>query len=266
MTRIRFIPALLGAAMLAACSKDGVQNITAPVSGARVKFFNFGVTAPGVNFYANTQKVTAISSTLCQPPADTTKVCQTTGLESTTGVAYGAAGSNGLYSAIAPGQTTLAGKIAAAVDKDLAIGTVSTSLEDGKYYSFFMSGIYDATAKKVDAFVVEDVLPPIDNNTYVRFVNAIPNSGSVTLFVTPSGGTETAISSALPYKGVGSFVKIGTGGIGDLTLRASAGSPVLATRAAASFVGGHAYTITARGDGTSTVTATKPALDYTGNR
>ena len=44
---------------------------------------------PGVNFYANDTKMTAISST--------------SGSESTTGTAYGAVGNSGIYSGIAPG-------------------------------------------------------------------------------------------------------------------------------------------------------------------
>ena len=52
MTRIRIIPALLGGVLLAACSKDAVQDITGPTAGAYVKFYNFGINAPSVNFFA----------------------------------------------------------------------------------------------------------------------------------------------------------------------------------------------------------------------
>ena len=62
MTRIRLIPALLGITLLAACSKDAIQKITGPTAGAYIKFHNFGVNAPAVNFFANDTKVTAISS------------------------------------------------------------------------------------------------------------------------------------------------------------------------------------------------------------
>src|SRR3954468_800103 len=103
-------------AALFACDKNGRQDITAPATGARVKFFHFGVTAPGVNFYANTVKMTAISSAACQPPNDTTTVCRTTGNESTTGVAYAAAGNGALYNEVVPGQVTLTGKISATTD------------------------------------------------------------------------------------------------------------------------------------------------------
>ena len=79
MIRPASIAVLLGAAALAACNwydKNTVQNIAGPVpAGARVKFLNYGVNSPGVNFYADTQKLTAISSA--------------TGQESTLGVTYG---------------------------------------------------------------------------------------------------------------------------------------------------------------------------------
>jgi hypothetical protein len=107
MTRYRAFGALLCAVVLASCDKTAVQDITGPFATARIKFFNFGVNAPAVNFYANTTKMTAITSA--------------TGSESTNGVAYGAVGSGGLYAAIAPGAYSLEGKIAAATDKDLAV-------------------------------------------------------------------------------------------------------------------------------------------------
>lgn len=36
------------------------------------------------------------------------------------------------------------------------LSSVNTTIEDGKYYSFYMSGIYNTTAKNVEGFVVED--------------------------------------------------------------------------------------------------------------
>jgi hypothetical protein len=171
--------ALLCAVVLASCDKNAVQEITGPLPTSRIKFFHFGVNAPGVNFYANTTKMTATTSA--------------TGVESTTGVVYGGVGSGGLYSAIAPGPYTLSGKISATVDKDLTISRVNTTLADGKTYSFYQSGFYDGTAKSVDAFVVED---PYEANidfsvAYVRFVNAISNSQPMTLY---AKNTRTAVS------------------------------------------------------------------------
>ena len=66
MNRHGSIAVLLCAAVLSACDafdKNKVQDIAGPVpAGARIKFFNFGDNAPGVNFYADDRKMTAISS------------------------------------------------------------------------------------------------------------------------------------------------------------------------------------------------------------
>src|SRR5918999_5472549 len=103
MTLHRSLAVLLCAAALASCEKNAVQDIVAPpVAASRIRFFNFGVNAPGVNFYADDTKMTAISSG--------------TGVESTTGVVYGGVGSGGLYAVITPGQHTFNGRIAATVD------------------------------------------------------------------------------------------------------------------------------------------------------
>jgi hypothetical protein len=220
-----------------------------------------------VNFYANTQKMTAISTTACQPPNDTTAVCKSTGSESTTGTGYGAAGSGGFYNQIVPGQTTLTGKIAAATDNGLAISPVTATLEDGKFYSYFISGIYDASAKKVDAFVVEDPIPATIDPTqaYVRFVNAVSNSSAQTLYArSTTTGSEVAVGASVAYKAAGTFTAL-PGGVYDLNTR-DASSTTLITRTGVSFVAGRVYTISSRGDQSSSVTANKPALDNTANR
>ena len=67
MNRFGSLAVLLCAAMLSACEKNAVQDLTATTPGARIKFFNFGVNAPGVNFYANDAKVTAIGSATGPP-------------------------------------------------------------------------------------------------------------------------------------------------------------------------------------------------------
>jgi hypothetical protein len=185
MIRPRSIAALLCAAALSACSKDSVQNISAPATGADIKFFNFGVNAPGVNFYANdTLKLTATSIATCTPSTD--PKCATTGIESTTGTVYAGAGNAGLYSQIAPGQYTFTGKIAAATDKGVSIASLPMTLADGKSYSFYVSGFYNTATKTAESFVVEDPFASKIDFTvaYVRFVNASSNSSPMTLYVT----------------------------------------------------------------------------------
>jgi Domain of unknown function (DUF4397) len=267
--RIRSLAALLAAATLAGCTGDGVQHITAPTSGADVKFFNFGVGAPGVDFYANDQKITAVSTGSCTPP--TNPACLTTGLPATTGVVPGSAGNGGLYNAIAPGQYTLSGRIAATTDNGLAIYSATLALADGKFYSYYISGVYDATAKKADGFMIEDVLPTSTDpkQVNVRFVNAISNSSPMTLYAKDSTGVEKPIGGAVAYKAAGAFTPI-AGGTYDLVVRGAAGTALI-TRSAVTFAalsGGRAFTIAARGDMTvtSSTSANRPQLDNTANR
>jgi hypothetical protein len=259
MTRYSSIAALLFASLLAACGTKEVQSLTGTDPHARVRFFNFGVNAPGVNFYANETKMTAIQST--------------TGTESTAGIAYGGVGAGGAYSTIDPGQYALTGKIAAATDKDLAISSVNTTIEDGKYYSFYMSGIYNTTTKNVEGFVVEDnfAIPTDTTLATVRFVHAISNANPMTLYAKSTvTAVETAVGPEVAYKGAGAFATLPAGAY-DVSTRYTGSSTNVLTRPAVSFVARKVYTITARGDITvapSTVCAAtnRTCLDNTANR
>ena len=197
MTKYRSIAVLLCAAAFLGCDENAVQDITGPLPSARIKFFNFGLGAPGVNFYANDTKMSAISST--------------TGAESPNGVTFGNVSSGALYSAIEPGQYTFSGKISSATDKDLAISTLPFTIEDGKYYSFYQSGPYNTTTKTVDAFIVEDPISPERNYAVgtVRFVNAIHNSQPMTLYAKHTvTGEEVAIGGPVAYKSAGAFTML----------------------------------------------------------
>jgi hypothetical protein len=252
----RSVAVLLCAFALGACEKNGVQDITGTLPGSRVMFFNFGVGAPDVNFYANDTKMTAVLST------DT--------VESTRGTAYGAAAAGGRYTGIAPGQYTLSGRITDTTNKGLAISSVTTTLADGKFYSYYQSGFYDSTAKRADAFLIEDAFPPDIDYTvaYVRFVNAIGNANPLTLYATNTSTTEeVVIGDAVPYKGASAFKAV-PGAVYNLAARESGSSTNAVSRTAVSFSAGRVYTVTARGDitVTSTTAPNRPFLDNTANR
>jgi hypothetical protein len=259
MNRYASLAALVCAGLLSACDKNTVQVLpTADLAGAQLKFFNFGVNAPGVNFYADSTKMTAISSG--------------TGQESTNGVTYGGMGAGGFYTALAPGQHTITGRIAAATDKNLPIASVTTTLADGKDYSFYMSGFYNTTTKTADAFVVEDPFTVSTDYTVaaVRFVHAIGNANPMTLYARPTGDTVTAhwaaVGAEVAYQGAGAFTTLPAGAY-DLTTRYTGSATSVITRAAQSFLGGRVYTVTARGDITitSTTATNRPILDNTAN-
>jgi len=213
MKRYLSLAGLVCAAAATGCSydKNAVQEITGPLPASAVKFFNFGIGAPGVNFYANDTKLTAITST--------------TGAESTTGVTAGGAGNGGFYSALAGGTYTFTGKIAATTDKDLSISPLQAQIADGKYYSYYISGFYNTTSKSAESFIIEDQLPQPDySKAYVRFVNASPNSSPMVLNAKFTvDGTTTAIGSNVAYKTGSAFVAI-TGGNYDLATRVAGGT------------------------------------------
>lgn len=276
MNRHKSIAVLLCAAALASCDyeKNAVQDITGTLPSALIKFFNFGVGAPGVNFYANDTKMTAVLFSSCSIPP-ISEECTTTGMEATTGVTYGNVGAGGLYSGIAPAQYTLTGRIAAATDKDLAISSVATMLDDGKNYSYYQSGVYNTTTKTVDAFIVEDAFPAeIDwSAAHVRFVNAIFNANPMTLYAThQETGEEFAVGGEIAYKGGGAFTPL-PNGVYNLSTRYAGTTTSALVRTGVSFVAGRVYTIAARGDitvastsATTCAAANRTCLDNTLNR
>ena len=252
----RSLAVLLSAAAITACEKNAVQDITGTLPAASIKFFNFGVGAPAVNFYADDRKMTAVQST--------------TGAELTTGVGYGGVGAAGYYTGIEPGQYTISGRISATTDKNLPISNVPVTIEAGKNYSFYQSGVYNTTTKTVDGFVVEDpFIAEFDYSvTYVRFVNAIYNSEPMTLHATnDETGAEVVVGGAVAYKSAGAFTAM-PGGVYDLTTRRAGSTDAVISRANVSFEAGRIYTITAMGDMTvtSSTDAKRPQLDNTRNR
>lgn len=279
MNRYGSLAALLCAAALASCGdyeKNAVQDITAPsIPAAEIRFFNFGISAPGVNFYADETKMTAINFTGCtNPPASTTEPCISTGNPSATGVTYGGVAAGGLYAGIDPGQHTLSGRIAAVIDRGLAVSNVTSTLAAGMKYSYYQSGPYSTTTKAVDAFIVEDPVPAaIDWTTAtVRFVHAIYNANPMALYARDRvTGVEYAIGGTTAYKAAGAFTALPPGAY-DLFTRYAGSSTNAMSRTNVSFAEGRVYTITARGNITVAVTTTGCAgtnvtcLDNTANR
>ncbi len=262
------LTALLISATVISCKKNSIQVIDAPVDAsqtAQIKYFNFGVGAPGVNFFANDVKVTGALSTA--------------GAETTTGTATGSVYPQSGYSVIAGGTYTIKGQIpsTATADANLAIATVpSTSLSNGKNYTLYMSGIYNTTTKQSDAFLVEDKLPAFNSTVaYIRFVNAISNAAQpMSLYVRSNATTtspEAQAANSVVYKTGSDFVAVPIGSYELYARYPSAPTTNVITRNGTSVValnGGKIYTITARGDinVTSTTSASRPQLDFSTNR
>jgi uncharacterized protein DUF4397 len=268
MRRHRVFTLLLSAAALASCGKDPLPNITAPALPSAVKFYNFGVNTPNVNFYANDTKMSAVLTSTCSPPTDA--ACTTTGKEATAGIAYGGVSAGGFYTGITPGQYNLKAKLSATNTATDTIAKVPVTIETGKFYSFYTSGFYNSTTKSIDNFFVEDPIPTdIDpTKAYVRFVNAISNSSPMTLYAKSTvSGVEVSVGGVIAYKAAGAFVAI-PADVYDLGARTSGSSTNAISRTAVSLLGGRVYTISARGDMTvtSTTATNRPFLDNTANR
>jgi hypothetical protein len=271
---------LLCVALMSACGifdENQVQNIVGPLEvTSRVKFFNFSVGSVGVNFFANGAKVTSISSSACTPTptVDSLKAkCLAAGQESATGVVYGTCTNGlcsggtvqgGLYAAIVPGSYTLTAKMAT---KDTIVASVTQAIDADKFYSFYMSGIYNTTTKTAEAFVIEDPVPttpPDLTLAHVRFVNAVPNAASTqTLYAFhTTDSLETAVGPAVAYQSANAFITLKPG-VYNLRTRVTGAVADLIARTTVSFVGGRVYTVTVRGNA---ATASTLGLDNTENQ
>lgn len=236
-----------------------MKSIDGPVTGAGVKFFNFSMNSPVINYYANDIKVTAALST--------------TGAESgTTGLSYAAVyPAINSYAMISPGIYDLKATrpSTATADPNLVINKWNAKLEEGKNYSLYLCGFYNTAAKSSDAFLLEDVLPPIDTAaTYVRFVHASPNANPVNFFMkNKTTGQEVSIASSVAYKTGSVFVKMPQG-VYNLIIRYPSTTTDLYTREDVSVNKSNTYTFTLRGDITigGTTATNRTFIDNTPNR
>jgi hypothetical protein len=264
MKKINIITAiLLLSAIFFSCEKDGIHEIeTTPTdAGAQIKFFNFGVNAPSINFYANDQKITATLSS--------------TGAEAAAGVNYGSVFPSANYILLSPGAYTIKGIVSstAAANPNVQVAKLDTNIEQGKFYSYYTSGIFDATAKTIEGFILEDIIPaPSATAAHVRFVNAIGNaaSGFDLIAKNTTTLTETVVAKNVGYKTGSTFTEV-PNGVYELYVRYPGEAANIITRngtQVVSFIAGRAYTISSRGDMTVTgATATnRPSLDNTSNR
>ncbi|MGV3707223.1 MAG: DUF4397 domain-containing protein [Gemmatimonas sp.] len=256
--KLRSIAAFMGVLALAACEKNAVQDITGAVPEAKIRFFNMALNAPNVNFFKGDQKLTATLSAVGAP--------------SPLGVAYGGVSSSGFYTGVDVGSSQFSSKLSdtTTANRNVTVSNVTTNVEAGKTYSYYMSGVYNTTTRTSDAFIVEDpYLETIDfTQAFVRFVNASHNSQPMILYAkNTTTGVETAIGGAVAYKSGGAFTPL-PNGVYDLSLRLPNSTTNLVTRAAVQFAFLRTNTITLRGDMTvtSTTATNRPFLDNTTNR
>lgn len=257
--KYRILTPLFFSVLICGCKKNAIHEISKPISGgAFIKYFNFAVNSPTVNFYADNTKVSASLST--------------TGVESpTTGVAYSAVyPSANAYSLIAAGTYEFKAKIpsTASADADLAITAIKKQVEDGKSYSLYTCGLYDSATKKTDVFIIDDELPPVDNSAaYVRFVNSSYNANPVNLtFRNKTTSSETVVAANVAYKSASPFQKM-PDGVYELILSYPNSKDIIVARKDVNIINANVYTFSLRGDIAALPTKVeKPFIESTLNR
>lgn len=252
---------LLLSTIIYSCKKNAVQEIAGPVSGAQVKFFNFALNGPSVNFYANDLKISAVTSA--------------TGAEFATGTNYSLVfPATNNYAVLAPGTYNFKSLIpsTATADANRVISTLNKSVEIGKYYSLYTCGLYNTTAKTTDAFILEDALPAIDTSTaYVRFVHVSYNANPFD-FIMKNTTTlvEIPVASNIAFKTGSAYVKVPSG-VYDLILRYPNTTTNVVVRTGVGLVKANTYSFSLRGDITipytaATTVVNRPFIDNTPNR
>lgn len=200
------------AVVISSCGeKDIIINeyTREPGNEAQVRFYNFGINAPSVNFYADNVKITASQSL--------------TGEMAPTGVSFGATYPSIGYVEVPGGDninifsktpTTLA--IPAnnvnnyQQDKEVSNITVP-KLESKKQYSLFIAGYFDKDTHKAESFIISDELPPSDTSkVFVRFVNSgVAEAGTLSIKVSKMDGTEVIseemVAAELAFKSATEF-------------------------------------------------------------
>lgn len=251
---------LLLSAIIYSCDKNDVGRIDSPVKETGIKFYNFSVNSPAVNYFANDMKVTSAVST--------------TGAESgTTGLTYGVVyPANSSYATLDRGTYDFKATrpSTAATDKNLVINKLTANVVEGKNYSLYMCGFYNTTAKTSDAFMLEDVLPAIDTGfVYVRFVHVSPNANPVDFFMKRKNGpiTELSIARNVAFKSGTAFVKIPQG-VYDLIIRYPNTTVDVYNRPDVSVLKSNVLTFSLRGDITigGTTATNRTFIDGSPNR
>lgn len=200
------------AVVISSCGeKDIIINeyTREPGDEAQVRFYNFGINSPSVNFYADNVKITASQSL--------------TGEMASTGVSFGATYPSIGYVEVPGGQNI---NLFSKTPTTLVIPTnnvnnykqdtevsnmVVPKLESKKQYSLFIAGYFDKNTHKAESFIISDELPPSDTSkVFIRFVNSgVAEAGTLSVKISRMKGTEVLseeiVDPALAFKSATEF-------------------------------------------------------------
>lgn len=138
------------------------------------------------------------------------------------------------------------------------LATVSSSFTAGKYYSLFVVG----ANSNYQNLVIEDQLDSLDagnNQAYVRYVNAIPDSSAPV--VTFHAGEEEVVNEPAAYRHASEFAAVAPG---NLDIAVSNGSSIQASRSI-TVEANKIYTVLLSGLPGATDPATSVQIRYVGN-
>ncbi len=237
---------------LSSCDKVSLDERDEPVIGAKIKFFNATLNSPGINLYANDSKITTVAPTAANVE---------------NGITFGGVYPNLEYAVVSPGTFQLKTKIAASstVDPNLEVSSLSSTLENDKYYTVIAVDSYNTIDKKVNTIIINDELVARDTSkALIRFINLVGNIGNVDLAVS-NGAT---IVSSIPYKGVSAFATAPLPGASvNYVLKFSTPTGIITTsNFPLTFNKGRVYTVFFSGTIGGTTTSTTPRLSLTINR
>ncbi len=253
--KLRVLIFSLMAFALYSCEKNAFQVIdTKEFNGPFLRGYNFAPSGPTVNVYVNDVKVTAIGST--------------TGKEATAGIAaYGVFPTTNSYvNLTSKGNVTIKSVIpsTATANPGVVTSTITGDLQEGKYYSFFTCGVYNATDKTTSSVILEDKIPALDTAfSYIRFVNLVPNApNGYDLVITNRANLQVInLSPTIAFKAATDFVKV-PAGIYDLKATSVGGTAI--TRTELTVTKSYVYSLITKGTGAAS--PNNYTIDMTRNR
>lgn len=226
--------------MLGACEENAIEDHNNPVQGgAFIKFAHTSPTAPAVNFYLNSSKISGLAPT-ASGEEQGLSFTTTSVFPSSFGYSNVPAGTHNLQ-AISP---------AAAGGAVVAQGNVA--LAEGGHYTAFLLGL----AEPYETLLVESKMPEANySRSYIRVVNVAENAPSaldavvVRTATSETAETRTPIGNDVSYKGQTDYVAIDAQGsyVMELAFEGAEG-PVVLKSASFSPIAGRVYTLIVRGD------------------
>lgn len=244
-----YLLSLVLVALVAACGDEHqfLSNVTPVGSGAKIKVFHGASDVPGIVIQVNDKVVSGVLTIAPALPNLLT---------------YGSVFPSQEYALVPAGTAKIKVTAPATATTSEVSLSADASVQDGKFYTIHAIGVAPNYAFLVSE---DDLTVPDANKTYIRFLNAMPQTASTGVeFVVNNtvAATETGLSD-----GKEAFIAYDQPGSTRFTivLREVGKTAALSTLSNLNFVRGKKYTIIARGIFGTTATTTRPTLGFVNN-